>query len=44
MVVAAFLAQATEYLPFLLAFFTLAFFHMVYVRRHQRQAGSAPEA
>ncbi|SHK97305.1 hypothetical protein [Rhodothermus profundi] len=41
MVLAAFLAQATEHLGFVLAFFTLAFFYLVHTRRQQRQADRA---
>ncbi len=41
MVLAAFLAGATQHLAFVLAFFTLAFVYLVHVRRQQRQAGRA---
>ncbi len=41
MVLAAFLARATEYLAFVVAFFALAFVYLVHTRRQQRQAGSA---
>ncbi|WP_272481590.1 hypothetical protein [Rhodothermus marinus] len=37
----AILARATEYLGFVVAFFVLAFVHLVHTRRQQRQAGSA---
>ncbi len=40
-VLTAILARATEYLGFVVAFFVLAFVHLVHTRRQQRQAGSA---
>ncbi|BBM68597.1 hypothetical protein [Rhodothermus marinus] len=40
-VLTAILARATEYLAFVVAFFVLAFVHLVHTRRQQRQAGSA---